>query len=59
MVKAANDGDNGENYICVPGQRLCAVTEYTVGGEGTYEKLGYLHASLSGVVRIRKRHRVC
>lgn len=60
MVKTApatSTGD-GSNFICVPGQRLCAVTEYTVGGEGTYEKLGYLHASLSGVVRIRKRKKV-
>lgn len=55
MVKTADDK---EKYICFPGQRLCAMTEYTVGGEGTYEKLGYLHASLSGVVRIRKHHKV-
>lgn len=46
-----------EKYICYPGQRLCVMTEYTVGGEGTYEKLGYLHASLSGIVRIRKQHK--
>ncbi|XP_058467156.1 exosome complex component CSL4 [Malaya genurostris] len=46
-----------EKWLCFPGQRLCAITENTVGGEGTYEKFGYLHASLSGVVRIRKRHK--
>ncbi|XP_053694804.1 exosome complex component CSL4 [Sabethes cyaneus] len=54
MVKTIDDK---QSYICYPGQRLCAMTEYTVGGEGTYEKLGYLHASLSGVVRIRKQHK--
>ncbi|KXJ80583.1 hypothetical protein RP20_CCG024456 [Aedes albopictus] len=58
MVKTVSEKDDGEaTHICVPGQRLCAVSEYTVGGEGTYEKLGYLHASLSGVVKIRKRHK--
>ncbi|XP_052867055.1 exosome complex component CSL4 [Anopheles cruzii] len=41
--------------ICVPGQVLCAISESTLAGEGTYEKLGYIHAALAGIVRLKKR----
>ncbi|XP_058121990.1 exosome complex component CSL4 [Anopheles ziemanni] len=43
--------------ICVPGQVLCAASEFVVASEGTYEKLGYVHATLAGIVRMKKREK--
>jgi hypothetical protein len=45
-------------YICVPGQRLCAINENTIGGNGTFERLGYLHANISGVVKVKNEEQV-
>uniref|UniRef100_A0A182LY86 S1 motif domain-containing protein n=1 Tax=Anopheles culicifacies TaxID=139723 RepID=A0A182LY86_9DIPT len=46
-----------QTLICVPGQVLCAASEFTVAGEGTYEKLGYIHATLAGIVHMKKREK--
>ena len=44
--------------FCFPGQRICASDENTIGGIGTYERLGYIHSSLAGVVNVVKNEKV-
>lgn len=39
-----------DQIICFPGDRICASDESTIGGEGTYERGKYIHASLAGLV---------
>lgn len=39
-----------DQIICFPGDRICASDESTIGGEGTYERGKYIHASLAGIV---------
>lgn len=47
-----------EHIICFPGQRICASNETTIGGIGTYERLGYIHSSLAGIVNVVKNENV-
>ncbi|XP_065364009.1 exosome complex component CSL4 [Calliphora vicina] len=42
------------NLICLPGQRLCLSDENTIAGQGTYERMGYIYATLAGTVNIRE-----
>lgn len=47
-----------EVVACFPGQRICASNENTIAGAGTYERLGYIHASLAGIVETKKNENV-
>ncbi|EFA05246.1 exosome complex component CSL4 [Tribolium castaneum] len=38
--------------VCLPGQRLCLSDPSHVSGQGTYERGGYIYATLAGVVDI-------
>lgn len=42
-----------DHLICIPGQRICPVTENTISGEGTYERGGYVYSNISGVLKFR------
>lgn len=46
------------NLICLPGQRLCLSDENTVAGQGTYERMGYIYATLAGTVNIKEKDNV-
>lgn len=46
------------NLICLPGQRLCLSDENTIAGQGTYERMGYIYATLAGTVDIREQDNV-
>ncbi|XP_055913463.1 exosome complex component CSL4 [Eupeodes corollae] len=43
------------NLICLPGQRLCLSDENTIAGQGTYERQGYIYATLAGTVDVREQ----
>lgn len=49
---------NEKHLICLPGQRLCLSDENTVAGQGTYERQGYIYATLAGSVKIRNKDKV-
>lgn len=49
---------NKKTIICVPGQRLCLSNENTVAGSGTYERHGYIHSMLAGVVLVTEKDKV-
>lgn len=56
-----NDADvTNTGVICVPGQRLCLADEKenVVSGVGTYERQGYIYASLLGSVHVRQKSNV-
>ena len=40
--------DLSDKRICIPGQRLSRADDTRVGGEGTYERGGFLYSSLVG-----------
>lgn len=42
--------ENSDPIICFPGDRLCASSENTMAGIGTYERSGYIYSSLAGTV---------
>ena len=44
--------------VCFPGQRICAANENTIAGSGTYERLGYIFASLAGFVETNTQDKV-
>ncbi|XP_039960061.1 exosome complex component CSL4 [Bactrocera neohumeralis] len=52
--KAINS-DNAEAILCLPGQRLCLSEETTVAGQGTYERGGYIYATLAGSVQVKEK----
>ncbi|XP_014087626.2 exosome complex component CSL4 [Bactrocera oleae] len=54
MEKSSNS-DNAEVILCLPGQRLCLSEETTVAGQGTYERGGYIYATLAGSVQVKKK----
>jgi exosome complex RNA-binding protein Csl4 len=43
---------------CFPGQRICAANENTIAGTGTYERSGYIHSSLAGIVVTEEKENV-
>ncbi|KAF4532012.1 hypothetical protein B566_EDAN014737 [Ephemera danica] len=49
----------GENHqsplICVPGQILAVSDSEHVSGRGTYDRLGYIYASIAGIVNVVSR----
>ncbi|CAO1391062.1 unnamed protein product [Diamesa serratosioi] len=45
--------DEENVFVCFPGQRICAVTENTIGSVGTYERQGYFYSSLAGIVETK------
>lgn len=49
---------SSEIIACFPGQRICASNENTIAGPGTYERLGYIHSSLAGIVETKKEENV-
>lgn len=50
--------DIDETLVCFPGERICQANENTTAGEGTYERLGYIHSSLAGRIEIKKDDKV-
>lgn len=44
--------------IALPGQRICAADENTISGSGTYERMGYIYASLAGIVETKIENKV-
>ncbi|XP_034255084.1 exosome complex component CSL4 [Thrips palmi] len=46
---------NNETLVCVPGQRLSIADKSHLSGRGTYERLGYIYATLAGVVKVVKQ----
>lgn len=47
-----------DSLICVPGQRLCLLDKEHVAGQGTYERAGYIYATLAGVVDVVEKNGV-
>lgn len=47
-----------ELIVCFPGDRLCASNENTIAGVGTYERSGYVYASLAGTVNRKNEDKV-
>lgn len=39
-----------DDIACLPGDRLCASSENTIAGVGTYERAGYIYSSLAGII---------
>ena len=50
--------DEENVFVCFPGQRICAVTENTIGSVGTYERQGYFYSSLAGIVETKTEDKV-
>jgi exosome complex RNA-binding protein Csl4 len=50
--------ENSEVIACFPGDRICATNENTVAGSGTYERSGYIYASLAGIVETKAQDKV-
>lgn len=50
----STDDKQKQDYICIPGQRICQVTEDTISGDGTYERGGYIYSNTSGLLQFRK-----
>lgn len=50
---------NSDPVVCFPGDRLCAMSENTLAGTGTYERSGYIYASLAGIVDTKSEEKVC
>lgn len=50
--------EHPEELICIPGQRICPLTEETISGEGTYERADYIYSNLAGVLKFRKSEKV-
>lgn len=50
--------DVTETIVCFPGDRICATNENTIAGAGTYERLGYIYASLAGIVETKTQEKV-
>ncbi|XP_017481673.1 PREDICTED: exosome complex component CSL4 [Rhagoletis zephyria] len=46
---------SAEEILCLPGQRICLSEETTVAGQGTYERGGYIYATLAGSVQVREK----
>lgn len=44
--------------VAFPGQRICATSENTISGNGTYERLGYIYSSLAGIVETKFEDKV-
>jgi exosome complex component CSL4 len=49
---------DSSTLIAFPGQRICAADENTISGSGTYERLGYIYASLAGIVETKIENKV-
>lgn len=47
-----------ESLVCFPGERICSANENTIASEGTYERLGYIHASLAGKLEVKNEEKV-
>uniref|UniRef100_A0A1A9WDC8 Exosome complex component CSL4 C-terminal domain-containing protein n=1 Tax=Glossina brevipalpis TaxID=37001 RepID=A0A1A9WDC8_9MUSC len=51
----SNKNVEHSNLICLPGQRLCLSDKKTSAGNGTYERKGYIYATLAGTVNIKEQ----
>ncbi|KAK9496561.1 hypothetical protein O3M35_012508 [Rhynocoris fuscipes] len=40
---------------CLPGNRICLAENKYISGPGTYERKGYIHASIAGIVNLNKK----
>lgn len=52
------ESDESKTLLCLPGQRICLSDESTVAGQGTYERQGYIYATVMGSVEIREKDTV-
>ncbi|XP_004535019.1 exosome complex component CSL4 [Ceratitis capitata] len=53
-TETSGNSENGE-ILCLPGQRICLSEETTVTGQGTYERGGYIYATLAGTVQVKEK----
>lgn len=51
--------DDSDPVVCFPGDRICALSEQHIAGVGTYERSGYIYASLAGIVESKTEDKVC
>lgn len=49
---------NSDPVVCFPGDRLCASSENTIAGAGTYERSGYIYSSLAGILETQTEEKV-
>lgn len=49
---------NSDPVVCFPGDRLCASSENTLAGVGTYERSGYIYSSLAGTLETKTEEKV-
>lgn len=54
-IENSSNSDNADEILCLPGQRLCLSEEATVAGQGTYERGGYIYATLAGSVQVKEK----
>ncbi|KAL5274360.1 EXOSC1 family protein [Megaselia abdita] len=47
--------EDSKTLICLPGQRICLSDESTIAGQGTYERQGYIYATVMGTVTTREK----
>lgn len=57
-IENSTNSDNADEILCLPGQRLCLSEEATVAGQGTYERGGYIYATLAGSVQVKEKDKV-
>lgn len=51
---------NQNQRLCVPGEALYPVDEGYAAGHGCYEIHDYVHAALTGIVKVTtSKHQVC
>lgn len=50
--------ENSDPIVCFPGDRLCASSENTLAGVGTYERFGYIYSSLAGILETKTEEKV-
>lgn len=58
MLTSTDDQSQKNKYICIPGQRICPMTEDTISGDGTYERGGFVYANISGILQLRKEDKL-
>lgn len=52
------ESNDSKPRICLPGQRICLSDENIIAGHGTYERQGYIYASLMGTINVREKDNV-
>lgn len=50
--------DQGEDLICIPGQRIMKLEENVITGDGTYERGGFVYSNISGLIKFQKNENI-